>query len=129
MIDFSTVRPEHREIDARLANWGRWCHGRSGTSNMPVQPMFAMYQAPARARSQYGVMTASSTDGQDAMKVAEAIRQLDQPQRIILAWCYVKPQGPGAQAKRMGLTLGEMRSLLDTARNDLIEELAKPLDN
>ena len=91
---------------------------------MPVQPMFAMYEAPARARSQYGVMTASSTDGQDAMKVAEAIRRLDQPQRIILAWCYVKPQGPGAQARRMGLTLGEMRELLDRARDSLIKLLS-----
>ncbi len=129
MIDFSTVRPEHREIDARLANWGRYCDGRGKTSDVSAPPMFAMYQAPAMSRSQYGVMTASFTNVPDAEKVAAAIRELDIPQRIILAWCYVKPQGPGAQARRMGLTLGEMRSLLDTARSDLIAELAKPLDN
>ena len=62
MIDFSTVRHEHREIDARLANWGRYCDGRGKTSDVSAPPMFAMYQAPAMSRSQYGVMTASFTN-------------------------------------------------------------------
>ncbi len=87
---------------------------------MPVQPMFAMYQAPARARSQYGVMTASSTDGQDAMKVAEAIRRLDQPQRIILAWCYVKPVSPKKMAQELDVSLEHLSCLVHEGREQLL---------
>lgn len=120
IIDFHLVREHHRDIDRRLANWGRWCRGSGGAGD--VAPMFRMYQSPARARSRDGLadQVAVATDGRDAVVIGRAVAMLPEKHRKALQWAYVRPCTPSKAARDIDVSMEHLAQLLHDGRQMLI---------
>lgn len=119
--DFTYVSPEHRAIDVRLANWGRWCHG---PMRRDVSPMFRGMPRQPQLR-QPGDVAPALMDSMDAAKVAKAVAGLPEKHRAALNWCYVmdprsKEASPGRACKKLGTSLQGLADLLRDARQMLI---------
>lgn len=112
-IDFNYVPLEHRAIDERLHNWGRWCHD---PYTAGCSPMFRMTPPPPRVRSETEV---SSVDVIDAEKIQKAFKRLPQVLRLVLLWCYVKRTQPGRICKEINVSMDRLAQFLYTARDEL----------
>ena len=115
-VDLNAVLPQHRSIDARLANWGRWSFG---PTRHNVSPMFrGMPREPQLCDA--GALTAETIDGQDAMKLAKIIGQLPEKHRAALNWCYVSPGAPKRICQKLGTSFQGLADLLRDARQMLV---------
>ncbi|MCD2163515.1 hypothetical protein [Comamonas koreensis] len=120
-VDFTQVLPQHRPMDVRLANWGRWCHG---PMRRDVSPMFRGMPREPQLR-QPGDVPAELMDPMDAAKVAKAVAGLPEKHRAVLNWCYVldprsKEASPARASKKLGTSLQGLADLLRDARQMLI---------
>ena len=97
-VDFTEVRPEHREIDARLAEWAKWCRNQGGRA---VHPMFRFY----RSSEQWGHEAAPVIDTVCALEVQKAFTALPELNRWALAWAYVFRSPPKKMAAKLGMSL------------------------
>jgi DNA-directed RNA polymerase specialized sigma24 family protein len=97
-VDFTAVYPEHREIDARLAEWAKWCRNQGGRA---VHPMFRFY----RSSEQWGHDAAPVIDTVGAQEVQKAFTHLPELNRWALAWAYVFRTPPKKMAQKLGLNL------------------------
>ena len=120
MIDFHAVDPAHREIDARLHNWGRWCNGTAAPSSCP---MFRLTPSAPRARGEvaYG---SDAVDRADAAQIGKAVQALPPKHRASINWSYVKPVSPKKAAMGIGVSIDELALLLRDARQMLIARQA-----
>lgn len=117
IIDFHDVEPHQRDIDKRLANWGRWCNG----SSVPMtSPMFRMMPPPPRVRGEMAYMSAGSVDRMDAQRIAKAVAALPGNHRSALQWCYVKPVSPRKICQALGQSMEGLQQLVRDARQMLI---------
>lgn len=116
-VDFHAVEPHQREIDRRLANWGRWCHG---TTAPMTSPMFRMVPPPPRVRSDMAYQVGTVVDSADAVKVAKAVAALPQSHRTAINWCYVKPVNPRRACQVIGTTMEGLAKLVRDGRQMLI---------
>jgi len=120
-VDFNAVPEAHRQIDARLVNWGRWCHG---PMRRDVSPMFRGMPREPQLR-QPGDIAPELMDPMDAVKLAKAVAGLPEKHRAALNWCYVmdprsKEASPGRACKKLGTSLQGLADLLRDARQMLI---------
>ena len=119
MVDFHTVDPHQRQIDARLANWAAWCNCSWGA---PAScPMFRMVPPPPRVRGEiaYG---ARIVDKMDAAKIAKAVFGLPEKHRKAIHWAYVRPVGPEKKRKELGVTMEGLYQLLSDGRQMLMNQ-------
>jgi len=117
-IDFNAVSPEHRAIDARLANWGRWCTGGWGAPSSC--PMFRLTPPSARQRSDGALDALVSVDTADASKVAGAVQGLPEKHRHALNWLYVKPTSPRRACAALAVSMHDLFDLVVSGRQMLI---------
>lgn len=118
-VDFSSVKPEHRAIDDRLANWGRWNRSSGGGS---VSPMFRLYRAPEHWER---ALTANPVDQADARRIQWAMRFMPIPARLALSWAYIYGYtSPAKTAKKLEVSLAGLRDLVEGGRVALIEAKA-----
>lgn len=120
-VDLNAVLPQHRQIDARLANWGRWCHG---PTRRDVSPMFRGMPPQPHLR-QPGDIAAEPLDTMDAAKVSKEVSRLPEKHRAALNWCYVldprsKDASPTRACKKLGTSFQGLADLLRDARQMLI---------
>jgi DNA-directed RNA polymerase specialized sigma24 family protein len=118
--DFNAVAPDQRDIDKRLANWGRWCNGGRAPA---TSPMFRMTPPPARVRADMGYEMADTIDSADAQIVAKAVAGLPQMYRKALSWHYVTPTSPARACKAMALSMSGLHRLVCDGRMMLRAEL------
>ena len=116
-VDFHTVPPHQLAIDARLVNWGRWCM--PGGLGLKRSPMFQLCRGADPLR-QYGASTAQPVDRDDAERVQRAMVRLSGPQRLALAWCYVRRNNPRRAADTIGVSMQELRELIAAGRQALM---------
>lgn len=115
-VDFTKVLPEHREIDRRLENWGRWNYS-SGRGS--VSPMFRLYRAPEHWQQE---LTRYPVDQADARRIQWAMQYLSVPIRLALSWAYIyNGTSPGKTAKRMEVSLQQLADLVEDGRRALLE--------
>lgn len=114
-IDFHAVEPHQREIDARLANWAKWCRG-SGSSE--CSPMFRLVPPPARVRSD--IAYSDTIDRMDAQKVAKGVTALPVPHCAAINWHYVTPTNPKKACRSIGCSMEGLYQLVRDARQMLI---------
>lgn len=118
IIDFAEVQHRHHRIDARLVNWGRWA--RSSSLGAAVSPMFRLYRSPGHWRQGYQPPPAI-INAADARRIQEAMRSLEQADRLALSWCYIGRTSPRRQAEKMGVSMAELRRLVDHGRQALVD--------
>lgn len=116
-VDFHKVPPHQREIDARLANWGRWSHNRG--SGADCSPMFALYRSADPLR-QYASASADPVDRIDAQYMQKAVGRLPSAHRQAVAWCYIRRNNPANAARTIGTSLAGLKKLIDDGRQMLI---------
>ena len=117
-VDFSAVPEEHKSIDARLVNWGRWCHGSVARQ---ISPMFRMVPPEPKGSAQARAETQEPVDHLDAAKIHAAVIDLPLPHRSVLNWVYVKPwMAPRKACQLIGTSLVELGRLLTDSRQMLL---------
>ena len=116
-VDFYEVRPGHEEIDDRLKNWARWCHGTNGRT---CQPMFRLYRA-AEHWGQHD--TGSSVDTLDATAIQKAVSGLPDGHRKAVSWCYVIRSNPKKVAQSLAVSMEGLLLLIHDGRTILINRL------
>lgn len=116
-IDFHAVEPHQREIDRRLANWGRWCNGSSAPM---TSPMFRMTPPPPRVRGEMAYQSADTVDRMDAARVAKAVAALPPDHRTAINWHYVKPVSPKRACERLSCSMERLAQLVRDGRQMLI---------
>ena len=116
-IDFHAVEQHQRGIDARLANWARWCKGSTATM---TSPMFRMTPPPPRVRADMHYQMADQVDRMDAQKIAKAVAALPQSNRSALSWHYVKPVSPKRACQALGVGMEGLAQLVRDGRQMLI---------
>lgn len=119
-VDLNAVLPQHRQIDVRLANWGRWSFG---PTRQNVSPMFRGMPREPQLRNA-GASMLELIDGQDATKLAKAIGALPETHRAALNWCYVCPSAPKRICQKLGTSFQGLANLLRDARQMLINRNA-----
>lgn len=115
-IDFHVVEPHQREMDARLANWAKWCRG----SGAPAcSPMFRMVPPPPKVRrdASFGI---DAVDGTDAQRIAKAVTALPKQHCAAINWHYVTPTSPVKACRSLGCTMEGLYQLVRDARQMLI---------
>lgn len=120
-IDFHEVATQHREIDARLQNWGRWCNGRAAKG---ICPMFHMVRSSARARGELQDI-ADTIDSKDAVVIAKQVGHLPVPHRAAVQWAYVRPVNPKKACLSIGTNMAGLKQLLVDGRQMLMNRLAR----
>lgn len=115
-VDLNAVLPQHRQIDARLANWGRWCFS---PTRQNVSPMFRGMPREPQLRTA-GASTPEMIDSLDASKLAKVIGSLPEKHRAALNWCYVCPGAPKRICAKLGTSFQDLADLLKGARQMLI---------
>jgi DNA-directed RNA polymerase specialized sigma24 family protein len=124
-VDFHHVPEHQREIDARLANWGRWSMNRSAGGM--VSPMFRLYRS-TDASQQYGQLCADPVDARDAVKVQKAMAHIASRNRLALSWCYIRRNNPRKAAMTLGVSLQGLMELILDGRT-MLRNVAEPLDS
>lgn len=115
-VDFSHVPEHQRAMDARLANWAKWC-GRD-VASPSTSPMFILM--PRLIRAEPGSPVATDADHEDAARIAKGVAALPEKHRQSLAWCYIKPCAPVHAVRRLGVTMRGLADLVVDARQMLI---------
>jgi len=116
-VDFAYVRPEHKVIDARLANWSRWAKGRG--SGPSVSILGRLYRAP-RQDWRTVPQAIMPVDAIDAAKVERAVTQLPAKHRLALCWCYIAGSDPRGAARTLAVTMDGLAELVHDARQMLV---------
>lgn len=91
-VDFSIVKPEHRIIDERLANWGRFCAGSGGAHSS------------------------------EALGIARAVADLPMATRKVLQWAYVKQGSLKKLENEVRGTKEQIAQLLHDGRQILVDK-------
>lgn len=112
-IDFHHVPLEQREIDKRLLNWRRWCHG---SLRIAAAPGFELYRADNYDREVGG----QPVNVNDAILIQSAVRDLPERMRKALQWFYVQPTNPVRRARELGVGSRGLHELVCQARAELI---------
>ena len=115
-VDFSLVKPEHREIDARLANWAKWSYSRHGGQSSPT---FRLYRS-TDARRIDSDAKGPAVDAIDAQRVQKAVSALPTKHRQAISWAYIKPTNPRKAATGLGVTLQGLADLVTDGRQMLV---------
>lgn len=116
-IDFHAVEAKHGQIHERLMNWARWCNGSGGAN---VSAMFRMCRGSARARGDYGAVSAIPVNSEDAARIAKAVIALPAPHRAAINWSYVKPVSPRTAAQSLGTSLAGLALYVRDGRQMLV---------
>lgn len=112
-IDFHYIPAEQREIDKRLLNWRRWCHGSLG---LQVAPGFELYRPDNYERP----VSTTETDVKDAIVIQAAVRELPERQRKAIQWFYVQPTNPVRRARELRVGTKGLYELVCEARCELV---------
>ena len=124
-LDFDTLAPEHRDVHAKLENWGRWVKGgrRLGTA---CAPMFRLYRS-SEARTAEPLTRNAAPDELEAWAIEQAVAKLPEPPREALRWYYVTPWvQPFRLARYLGVSMGSLPALVHDGRALLRAALANP---
>lgn len=115
-VDFSRVLPEHRAIDERLENWGRWNYSCGSGS---VSPMFRLYRAPEHWQQAFA---SRPVDQMDARRIQWAMQYLGVRIRLALAWAYIYGfVSPAKTARKMEIDMQELADLVEAGRQALVD--------
>lgn len=105
-------------MDARLVNWGRWCHGSVARS---ISPMFRMCPPEPRDRAAAREEQHAAVDYLDAAQIHAAVLNLPLQHRSVLNWIYVKPWiTPKKACQLIGTSMVELGRLLTDSRQMLL---------
>lgn len=115
-VDFAYVRPEHKAIDARLANWSRWARGRG--RGPAVSLLGRLYRAP-RQDWRTVPQAVCPVDAIDAALVERAVVGLPAKHRMAVCWSYIAASNPRRAAHTIGVTMQELADLVHDARDRL----------
>ena len=111
-VDFSYIKPEHRQIDGRLHNWARWVR----PDNMQYSsPMFARHKSSER----WETICRNPPDLLDAQDVEHLVAGLKKKPRAAIRWWYVFGTPSWRVAKAQGLTQCELADLVHVGREML----------
>ena len=113
-VDFSRVAQHHDAIDARLTNWGRWCHSPVGRK---CSPGFELYRSSDQWAQDAG---GQSVDGIDASRIQRHVTQLPVKHRLAICWCYVTRSNPRKAAQSVGESMQGLADLIVNGRQMLI---------
>lgn len=119
-IDINYVEDKHRDIHARLINWGRWAAGR------PVYqtcPMFRQFYR-SNSRQWHPVEVSAPVDSLDAAKIEKAVVALPAPHRRAMVWFYVHRSSELQFRKLEGYRLNFLCRVVRDARQMLCNRLA-----
>lgn len=110
--DYFYVAAHQREIHKRLENWAQAQFSGGGSS---ASPMFRLYRT-----HNYERVATMPVDHNDAHKVAKGVAALPEPHRNALNWNYIEGGSPFQARKKIGVTLEGLMSLINDARQMLI---------
>lgn len=119
-VDFHQIPPEHRGVDARLANWARWCRG--GAPGLGAAPMWRLYR-PTRQWAPSPTYGLGGPDVRDALLVQRALGAVPERGRLALGWFYVRRNNPRRAALELGESLEGLARLVHAARDSLLARL------
>lgn len=123
-VDFNSVAPEHRQIDARLINWARWAtvHAKSA-----VQPMSRFYRPDNfdDDRGSYDLDRPAHIDAQDAAFIERAVCKLPEINKLATVWFYRIRVRPVAACKAIGVSRDGLAGLIQGARS-ILHTTCKP---
>lgn len=114
-VDYHLVQDEHLAVHARLTEWARWVRVRP--QGWQVAPMFRQYRskewewATHAPREELNVL--------EAVEMEKAVSQLPEKHREAVRWVYVWCDGPGATARRLGVTKAGLLDLIQKGRTML----------
>lgn len=113
-IDFFYVEPHHREIDKRLANWGRSQYSRMGGG---VSPMFRSVKP---SQQWDAIETTIPVNQHDAMLIAKGIASLPTPHALSMQWCYVRKTSPKKGCELLRTNMSGLAQFIKDARTMLV---------
>lgn len=112
--DIHVIPPEHKAVDAELAEWGSWLRLRRWSADQ--SPMFRLFRS-SETRAEYGALTAEPTpQAAQAMQVEAAVRALPDLSRAALRGWYFRQLPPWRLARDLGIRKVELQQVLDDAR-------------
>ena len=114
-VDFFDIPEAHLGIHQRLENWARWQYSPTRSA---CQPMFRLYRPPAHWGAPSG--NAATVDAVDARRVQQCVASLPWPNRLALAWCYVRRNNPGRAARDIGESIDGLASTVAASRSMLL---------
>lgn len=121
-VDFANVPHEQREIHRRLENMARAYA--DPKRRQRVSPGFQLVKSDNYDR-EYGRLTASPADHDDARRLHEAVVTLPLRQRRAIGWYYDdNGANPAAQAIELHLSMHGLAECVIAARAALIERVA-----
>lgn len=109
VIDFHQVKPEHQAIHERLENWARWARGAHSAN---VHPMFRQY----RHAYWEPAPQANCNDTNDALEVQKIMKDLPEPHRIAVQWCYILKSNPRKVCMALGVSKDGLMELIHRGR-------------
>lgn len=117
-VDFVGVKPQHLELHDRLLNWASWCRSRGAPA---VAPGFELHQSDSWDKREYGAVTVVGVDKFDAADIAKSVAILPEKHRQVVQWYYMlRARHPIDKARQLALSVQGLRSLLDDARQMLL---------
>ncbi len=119
--DYSKVAPEHKDIHARLENWGAW--SRACTSALgSVHPMFRQYRSAQHWERGH---VSDKGDPTDALVVERGLSGMRIDLKRVLAWAYIRCDSPRKFAETLDTDAGGLWHLLQAARSEAASRLCK----
>jgi hypothetical protein len=117
IVDFNAVPPEHHEIHERLEGWAKWCRA---TRREPAAPMFRQHRSDEWEKYEYGAVTATPINREDAQRVAKGVALLPEKHRKAVQWCYLSGKKPVSVARELAVSVRGLADLVHDARLMLI---------
>lgn len=113
-VDFTRVEPRHDVIHHRLENWARYVKGHGAAWMSPIwrmgKPMGRQWNAPEPK---------VLVDGNDGLRIEQAVSQLPEPHRAAVRWSYVYRHSPARMARSLGVRYDTLARLVIDARTML----------
>ena len=118
-VDYFYVRPEHKDIHARLLNWARWVRVRP--HGWQTHPMWRKVITSKQWDVDPHVPV--PVDILDAAFLEKAVFFLPNKNRDAIRWSYVHKRDPLGMARFLAVTKQELADLVDNGRTMLMNRL------
>lgn len=122
--DIFVIAPRHREIDARLNNWGNWARVRP---HYATSPMFRAMGYRGDSHHWHAPEVREQVDAKDALLVGRAVAQLPEQHRAVLMWYYIHQTDKKRFCHRMGMHPATLMRYCTDAR-DMVTNRLRTLD-
>lgn len=120
----SNMREESREAHAALEAWARWANSVfQGLGFSPINIIAKLIELGVRGAAESFGPIPLEID-QTCEYVDDAVRRLDETEREVIYWTYLKNDAATVTAQKCGLTYGYYREVLAKARQRVADYLA-----